>query len=295
MRSEMLDVDGLPVHVADYGGSGPAMVLVHGLGGSHVNWVAVAPRLAEHYRVLVPDLAGFGLTPPLGRSASVGANARLLEGLLARLGEPAVLVGNSMGGLVSMLAAAHAPGSVRALVLVDSSLPTPLTRRPNLVVLASFAAYSVPRLGEAYVRRRAARLGPERMVDETMKLCTVDPARIPRDALEAQYEMARRRRAFPYSLDAYLEAARSIVRTLAQRRRFTALMRSMAMPVLMVHGDHDRLVDVAAARAALRTCPSWQLEVYEGYGHIPMLEAPDRLVESVLRFGDEVLGAGAAA
>jgi pimeloyl-ACP methyl ester carboxylesterase len=55
------------------------MVLVHGLGGSHVNWMRVGPLLAERARVLAPDMAGFGMTPPAGRGTSVQANARLLD------------------------------------------------------------------------------------------------------------------------------------------------------------------------------------------------------------------------
>ena len=62
MRSRTVDLGG-PVHFADFGGSGPTMVLVHGLGGSHLNWLAVGPALAARARVLAPDLAGFGRTP----------------------------------------------------------------------------------------------------------------------------------------------------------------------------------------------------------------------------------------
>ncbi|MGI9609095.1 MAG: alpha/beta fold hydrolase, partial [Acidimicrobiia bacterium] len=69
---EIIDLDG-PVHYADYGGDGSPMVLVHGLGGSHLNWLHVAHRLAERHRVVAVDLAGFGLTPPAGRKATVQA------------------------------------------------------------------------------------------------------------------------------------------------------------------------------------------------------------------------------
>jgi pimeloyl-ACP methyl ester carboxylesterase len=284
MRSLTLDAGG-PVHVADFGGTGEPMVLVHGLGGSHVNWLAVAPRLAEHFAVTAPDLAGFGLTEPHGRSSAVDANAELLATLLARQGRPVVLVGNSMGGLISMIVAARHPELVRTLVLVDPALPAPLTStRPNAVVLTAFASYALPGLGEAYIRRRAQRLGPEGLVRETMKLCTVDIDRIPAEVLEAHFELARKRAQFPWALEAYLEAARSIVRTLARRRRVETMMRSIAAPTLLLMGAEDRLVPLRAARLAVQTCPSWQLEVYDDIGHVPMLEAPDRFVDSVLRF-----------
>src|SRR5438876_7924663 len=107
MLSRTLDVDGGPVHLADFGGTGPTMILVHGLGGSHANWLAVGPGLAAHARVLAPDLPGFGRTPLAGRSARVRANVELLDRLLDAVAEdPAVLVGNSMGGLIAMMEAA---------------------------------------------------------------------------------------------------------------------------------------------------------------------------------------------
>ena len=283
MRSDTLDIGG-PVHVADFGGSGEPMVLVHGLGGSHVNWLAVGPPLAEHFHVVAPDLAGFGLTPPAGRSCSVTANAALLTAYLEQIGRPVVLVGNSMGGAIAMLVAARSPHLVERLVLVDPALPAPLRGMPDLTVLGAFAAYAIPGLGEAYVRRRAERLGPEGMVRETMRICTVDMSRIPADVLQAHIELARRRRAFAYPVDAYLEAARSLVRLLALRRRMLATMRSITVPTLLLQGDKDRLVDLSAAQAAARACPSWRFEVFADIGHLPMLEAPQRFVDSVLRF-----------
>jgi pimeloyl-ACP methyl ester carboxylesterase len=283
MRSRTLDVDG-PVHVADFGGRGDPMVLVHGLGGSHLNWAAVGDALARNHRVVAPDLAGFGLTRPEGRSCSVEANAALLTGVLEQMGRPSVVVGNSMGGMIAMMVAARRPQLVSGLVLVGAAMPRPLSTRPNLAVTAAFVTYAFPVLGEMYARQRAQRLGPEGLVRETIKLCTVDPSRVPRDVYDAHVELARTRRAFPWAMESYLEAARSLVRVLVQRRRFVAMMRSVAAPTLLLHGSHDRLVPVAAARLAVQVCPSWELEVFDGFGHTPQLEAPERFVESVERF-----------
>src|SRR6266487_5983253 len=80
------------------------MVLVHGLGGSAVNWVAVGPGLATRARVLAPDLAGFGRSPLAGRSARVQANQRLLGRFIDEFAvDPVILVGNSMGGMIALL------------------------------------------------------------------------------------------------------------------------------------------------------------------------------------------------
>lgn len=98
MTSTTLDVEG-PVHVAEWGRGPVRTVLVHGLGGSHLNWMLVAPQLARHGRVLAPDLAGFGLTPVAGRRTTVTAQRALLHGLIRQTcDEPVVLIGNSMEG-----------------------------------------------------------------------------------------------------------------------------------------------------------------------------------------------------
>jgi pimeloyl-ACP methyl ester carboxylesterase len=294
MRSRTLDVGG-PVHVADFGGRGAAMVLVHGLGGSHANWLAVGDRLARGRRVVAPDLVGFGLTRPEGRSSSVEANAELLEGVIEQVGRPVVLVGNSMGGLISMMVASRRPHLVEGLVLVGAAMPRPLSTVPNLAVTAAFVTYAFPGLGERYVRQRAERLGPEGLVRETIKLCTVDPSLVPRDVYEAHVELARTRRAFPWAMEAYLEAARSLIRVVMQRRRFVAMMRSIAAPTMLVHGGADRLVPVGAARMAAQVCPSWRLEIFENVGHTPQLEVAERFVETVESFCVEGVGQTRAA
>jgi len=283
MRSTMLDVGG-PVHVADFGGQGVPMILVHGLGGSHANWLAVGDALAATHRVVAPDLAGFGLTPPEGRSCTVEANASLLEGVIEQVGRPAVLVGNSMGGMISMLVASRRPQLVQGLVLVGAAMPRPLTALPNLAVLTAFATYAVPGLGEMYVRQRAQRLGPEGLVRETLKLCCFDPSRVRADVYAAHVELARTRRGFDWAMEAYLEAARSLLRALVRRGKYVAMMRAIAAPTLVMHGVHDRLVPVAAARLAVELCPGWRLEVLEDAGHTPQLELPERFVEIVERF-----------
>ena len=145
--SQWIDLGG-PVHYREWPGpaEGPTFVLVHGLGGSLLNWASVAPGLARWGRVVALDLAGFGLTPLERRSAGVTANRRLLGAFLKALElPPVVLVGNSMGGMVSLLQAARAPETISALVLVDAAFPRGRVRASQFSpkVAALFAAYSV--------------------------------------------------------------------------------------------------------------------------------------------------------
>ena len=291
MRSRTVDLGG-PVHFADFGGSGPTMVLVHGLGGSHLNWLAVGPALAARARVLAPDLAGFGRTPLAGRSAHVRANAQLLDRFIDAVAEgPATLIGNSMGGLLAMMEAERQPEKVTRLVLVGAAQPRPPGTRFDPVVALTFAAYAVPGLGEQFMRWRAARRGPEGLVRDTLQLVCADPGRVPAEVVAAHVALARDRMdRMPWGNQAFLEAARSIVITLARRREVHAMIGRIAAPALLVQGTRDRLVSLAASRATAALRPDWTLAVLEGIGHVPQLEAPERFVATVTGWLDGNVG-----
>jgi len=291
MRSRTVDLGG-PVHFADFGGSGPTMVLVHGLGGSHLNWLAVGPALAARARVLAPDLAGFGRTPLAGRSAHVRANAQLLDRFIDAVAEgPATLIGNSMGGLLAMMEAERQPEKVTRLVLVGAAQPRPPGTRFDPVVALTFAAYAVPGLGEQFMRWRAARRGPEGLVRDTLQLVCADPGRVPAEVVAAHVALARDRMdRMPWGNQAFLEAARSIVFTLARRREVHAMIGRIAAPALLVQGTRDRLVSLAASRATAALRPDWTLAVLEGIGHVPQLEAPERFVATVTGWLDGNVG-----
>ena len=284
VRSRTVDLSG-PTHYFDFGGpaDGPLIVCVHGLGGSAWNWAAVAPYLVERARVLAVDLAGHGRTPAHGRRTTVGANRRLLDRFVREVaGEPVVLMGNSMGGAISLLEAARAPDAVIGLVLVDPALPRPALAPIDPSVAASFALMSLPGLGEAMLTRRRRRMTPEQQVRETLALCCVDPGRIPEEVLAMGVALSEERAGYRYGARDFLAAGRSLVRLLAGPRRFRDAMADVQAPVLLVHGERDRLVSLRVARAVAEAHPAWRFEVAENVGHVPMLEAPEWTAATVL-------------
>jgi len=284
--SRHADLEG-PVHYLDFGGDGPPLVCVHGLGGSALNWMAVGTRLAAHHHVLALDLRGFGRTP-LGAGTRLRENERLLDLFLREVaGWPASLVGNSMGGLLSVRHAAKHPETVRNLVLVDPALPW-RRRALNAPIYTFFAALLTPGLGDRALFARMRRLGPERVVATALSIVSADPQRIPDDVVRAHVELERHRLRSPRSQRAFAQASRSLLRALA-RGADSGIYGQVRAPVLIVHGDSDRLVPVVNSQLIGRLF-GWQVEVLPGVGHVPMLEAPDDFVRVVLSWMGTRLG-----
>jgi pimeloyl-ACP methyl ester carboxylesterase len=274
-----VDLDG-PVHYLDFGGEGPPLVCVHGLAGSALNWMAVGGGLAEAHHVLAPDLRGFGRTP-IGRGSRLVDNQRLLDRLLREVaGTPAVLVANSMGGLLAVRQAARAPETVAGLVLVDPALPWRGRRPRDLQLFAFFAALLTPGVGDGLLSARARRWGAERVVRTAFAICCAEPDRVPEAVLRAHIDQEAERLATGSGRRALPQAARSLIWALG-RRGYSDLYRSVRAPVLLVHGDRDRLVPVEFSRAISREL-GWPLEELPGVGHVPMLEAPDRFLAVTL-------------
>ncbi|MGI9605780.1 MAG: alpha/beta fold hydrolase [Acidimicrobiales bacterium] len=274
--SSEIDLNG-PVHVVDHGGEGIPILLVHGLGGSHVNWSAVADRMTEFGSVRAIDLIGFGYTPPAGRSSSVESQVEMIVSYLREYTDrPAVLVGNSMGGLTSMLVAEAAPDLVDSLVLVDPALPV-IRPRLDTEVLAKLALPLIPGYGKkAYA---AAAEDPEAFLDSTLSIVAADPSKLRAEDREVALVVARDRAEMPWVASAFGDSARSIFRIGARRMSFAKRAAAIRAPALVIHGEQDRLVDVASARWLVKQRPGWELVVLEGIGHVPQLEAPDRFLE----------------
>jgi pimeloyl-ACP methyl ester carboxylesterase len=282
MRHRTADLDG-PVHYLDFGGRGTPLLMVHGLGGSALNWMSVGPAVAKNYHVLALDLAGFGQTPLFHRSAAVGTNAELVHSFIEKvIGEPVVLMGNSMGGYIAVLEAADHSSWVTAMVLVDAAIPSVhVYQRNDPALLGVMAALSIPGLAQNLLEKRVRELGPERLVQQALALVCADPSRIAPEVLDAHIQLTREREHLgKQNGRAFLQASRSISLRLADPRFWSRVAKVQA-PTLMIHGSLDRLIPLAAARQLARRRPDWTLEILEGVGHVPMMETPDRFMRAL--------------
>ncbi len=280
-----VDVEG-PVNFVEFDGpkDGPTLVCVHGLGGSHLNWMAIAPSLAAHARVLALDLVGHGRTPVESRSADIGGHRRLVGGFLRAVADgPVILVGNSMGGLVATLQAMEEPDSVSGLILVDPALPSSRWGWTHPRSIVGFLLGATPGLGETFLTQRRKYLSPEQAVHRVLDACCVDRSRIPPDLVAAQVGFLNG--ADRAALDgAYLSSARSLSQHFLRPRAFAQRLRGVEQPALLLHGDADRLVPLAASRQVSWAKPTWTFDVATGVGHIPMMEAPVWTLERIARW-----------
>ena len=285
-RGYVSDLDG-PVHWIEFGPEdapgqdGTPIVFVHGLGGSHLNWCLIGPRLAAGRRAVALDLHGFGLTPGTRATSTVQQNTRLLDRFVREVtGTPVILAGNSMGGLISILQASAAPDTVRGLVLIDPALPAP-PRVPDRQVGSQFLMYALPGVGEFYLRSVLSRRPPQLAVQRVIDLCFADPSRIDPAMFAASVALAAERQSQRQDQDqrardeAFLAASRSLLRVAGRRGRYWQMMASIRVPVLLIGGEADRLVPAASMRQAASRNPGWETVILPGVGHTPQLEVPD--------------------
>jgi pimeloyl-ACP methyl ester carboxylesterase len=286
MITKTIDLAGDSLHYADFGGQGPTTVLVHGLGGSHANWLAVAPALALSGRVVALDLPGFGRSARRAGGSTVGVMSHALEQFIDFMSpEPVHLIGNSMGGTLAVLEAYARPDRIASALLVCPALPAPLGAATDPRWLQTLALACAP-WGHVLLRRHAAEMGPERMFLDLMDLCCVDPSRVRRDIVAAHVAMSTERASIPWTEQAFADATRSLMGHLLFGGGLREALRGSRVPTLIVHGRRDRLVDIRTSRAAVTAYPRIELIELPELGHVPQLEDPEGFVAIAGRWFD---------
>ncbi len=258
-------------------GSGPVLLLIHGMAGTFENWREVIGPLARHHTVLAPDLPGHGSSAAGGGDYSLGALAAGLRDLLAVLGhERATLVGHSLGGGVAMQFAYQFPEITERLVLVSSGglgpEVSPVLRAAALPGANLFiAATAAP--GRAVGSALARGLGAV--------------------GLRANADVAEVARGYASLVDpdrraAFLATVRAVVGTGGQRvHAGDRLYLAQDVPVLIIWGERDPIIPAHHGEAAHHAIAGSQLEILEGVGHLPQIEAPARFVAVLERFLEE--------
>lgn len=269
-------------HWKDYGGTGRLIVLVHGLGGAIPNWDAIGGPLSDLGRTVALDLPGFGLSPP-GDNWQLETHAAATEAFISELDDSAVLIGNSMGALLSEMVAAERPELVDALILLSPATPPKLVDpRIHWPTARRLLLQAIPILGPVMARRVVENLTPEELVDMSLDMITHKRGRVPLYMVESFVDLARTRMELPWASEAVPKTGNSIARHFIPKASFVSMIRQIKAPTLVVHGLEDRIVSPTSVEWLCGLRPDWVLIQMEDTGHTPQIDAPVRLA-SILR------------
>ncbi len=277
--SQFIDIDGLTVHYKEAGEGEPALVLLHGFLASTFTWREIFQPLAADATVVAFDRPAFGLTerPQPGEWSgpnpySPEAQTDLLIGLLDEFGvDKAVLVGNSAGGAIAVLAALRHPERVEALVLLD----------PAIYSGGGAPAWVKPLLQTPQARR----LGPylvRKFLANNTSLTTAawhDPTKVTPEIVDGYSRYLR----LPDWDKALWEF------TLASGEpNLSDRLQELQLPVLVITGDGDRIVPTEQSIRLAAELPDASLAVIPQCGHVPQEECPQPTLDAIRRFLAEI-------
>jgi pimeloyl-ACP methyl ester carboxylesterase len=276
--SRFVQIMGADVHYIDEGptraeasGANNVIVMIHGFASSLHTWNDMASDLARDHRVIRFDLPPFGVTGPLRDATgsivtmNLPAYRRFFDTFMQALGVTrATLVGNSLGGLLSWDYAVRHRGAVERLVLIDSAgFPMKL---PIYIGL----------FNNALVRMSSPWWLPEAIVKSAVRNVYGDPRRLTPHVLRRYVEF--------FQGEGTREAIGKMVPTLDFVDIDTDVMKSLDVPTLVLWGAKDRWIPPAHAEEFSRRIPNARSVMYQGLGHIPMEEAPQRVLQDVRAF-----------
>jgi pimeloyl-ACP methyl ester carboxylesterase len=263
-------------------GDGPAVVLLHGYADSADTWRQTLAVLARHgRRAIAVDLPGFGTADRLAATPILPQLDRFVAALTSYAAgpdrQPVLAVGNSLGGCLALRLAEHhgdeligmvgvAPAGLEMSRLLHLVQHDPFLR--SLVALPTPVPSFMLRAAVARLYRQLAFAVPD----------SIEPGVI------AAFTHHHRQRA---RVAQYLDIAHRMLPELRDPFRLA----NIHVPVLLVWGDRDRLVFARGARRVLEAVPDARLEVLEGVGHCPQVEAPQRFTELLLEFDDQLAAA----
>jgi pimeloyl-ACP methyl ester carboxylesterase len=271
------------------------VLCVHGMSGAATNWTDLMAELAPDFDCAALDLPGSGLSAPPKKTAGYSISAladtviRVIEHLAsdrdrdaadrgaADQGAPSHggrvhLIGNSMGGAVSIRVAARRPDLVRTLTLISPAMPDLKLRR----TVAHFPVLALPFVGEWLVRQWAVRYPVENRVTGVFANCYSDPSRVHPDRFAHEVEALRRRDTLSYDAASLVGAARTLVTETLRPSPFSLWRAAgrVTAPSLVLFGRDDQLVHPRLADRAARVFRNASVRVLPETGHLAQMEHP---------------------
>ncbi len=267
------DIGGIRTRFRAAGSSGPALVLIHGLGATLESWMHNIEPLGRCYRVLAPDLVWFGKTDKPAGEVKPERFSEFIVQFMDRFGlRRAILIGNSMGGMIAVRIALDYPDRVSGLVLVN---PAGFGREMNFWL----------RL-RTILRLRSRVRVPLRIARWAVRQLVYNRQAITDELIESVLEATN----LPGSQEAYYRVLRLGADWRGLKAEALRQVRDAApgirVPTLIVWGRQDRILPVSHAFVAHRQIPNSQLYIFDHCGHCPMIERADefnRLVDDFVK------------
>jgi pimeloyl-ACP methyl ester carboxylesterase len=270
-----VDAGGLRVHVAE-AGAGEPVLLLHGWPQHHYMWHRVIERLAPRYRLIAPDLRGFGWTEAPGHGYDGDTFARDQIALLDALGiERVKLIGHDWGGWTSMLLALEHPQRIERMIAIDTPHPWQRSRLKNLLEIWRIwyvAANATPGLGAWLHRRTNHVAGILRRGNAGSPFTEEELA-----AYADSFRDSERARAASALYRHYLQVFGQALRGRWRGRRIT-------IPALLMFGARDLYVPPKLAQGYERHAAEMQLEIVPDAGHFLVDEQPELVSERAIEF-----------
>lgn len=271
MTSRRVRAGDAEIALDERGEGGVPMVLVHGLGGGRWSWDANAPVLAAARRVVAPDLLGHGESDKPAIDYRMPTFAASMRDLLDALGiDRAILVGNSMGGLVALETALLAPDRVAGLVLANAAGAT------------RFPIERLPVDPRRFVGLPIAIRPPDRIVETYVRFLFVSQRGWHIEHSLAKSRETTARDDYPAQANAFLRSAVGVFESDASKR-----LDGIRCPTLVVWGEGDRLLPKESPDVFARI-PGARLDRFADVGHVPQMEAPERFNQAVATFAGEI-------
>ncbi len=263
-------------------GSGPALLLLHGLGGNLLTWERVIPALAERFTVIAPDLLGHGRSAKPRADYSLGGYANGMRDLLTILDVDQVsVVGHSFGGGVAMQFAYQFPERSERVVLVGSGGLGPEVSPLLRALTLPGSGFVLELMSKAPVRQIAAVAGRIALAIPGIGDGRLTPSLkdLPEvlEGFDALSDDAGRS-AFLHVLRAAVDPAGQVVTMLD--RTYLA----QAMPVLIIWGENDTIIPVAHGYRGAEMIPGSRLVTFDSAGHFPHRDRPGEFVEAIIEF-----------
>lgn len=240
-------------------GSGPTLILIHGIGGDADDWAFCLDALASSHRVIALDLLGFGRSDKPLIDYTIAGFVELLERFLRTLNiARATLVGHSLGGWIAATFALQSPQALHKLVLVDAAGVWGDTTALPVDLHVSTLAHMRDIFQHLFYDKRFA--------------------------TDALIEMAYRQhlqRNDGYTIQSVLQHLRG------GREHLDERIGQLSLPTLIIWGEQDEMIPLAIGRRIHQLVPASKLEVIPHCGHLPNLEKPSELVRCLLEFAAE--------